>query len=142
MPILNYTTTISTAKTAGEIQEILAKSGAKRVMIEYGLDHLPEAISFQIDIENNSLSYRLPSQWKGVYKALANSAVTRSLKTEEQAKRVSWRIIKDWTEAQLAIIEAGQAEIAEVFMPYMIDPKTNLTLFEKMKSTWLLGSGQ
>ncbi len=141
MPILNYTTTISVQKTAGEIQEILARAGARTVVIEYGADRTPEAISFQVEMNGRLVSFRLPSQWHGVWKALLKSSAERKYKTEQQARRVAWRIIKDWCEAQLAIIEAGAVEVAEVFMPYMINPQTNQTLFEDFKGGWLLGPG-
>lgn len=142
MPILNYTTTISVQKTAGEIQEILAKSGARSVIIEYGSDRIPEAITFSVQVNDRIVSFRLPSQWRGVHKTLKNSTAEKRFKTEEQARRVAWRIIKDWCEAQCAIIEAGAAELPEVFMPYMINPQTNQTLFQEFKSGFLLESGE
>jgi hypothetical protein len=129
MPILNYTTTISVSKTAGEIQEILAKAGANRVMIEFGSDRTPDAIYFEIDVNNRTAQFRLPSRWHGVAQSLQDSKVERKFKTEEQARRVAWRIIKDWCEAQLAIIEAGAAELAEVFFPYLINPASNETIY-------------
>jgi hypothetical protein len=141
MPILNYTTTISVQKTTGEIQEILARAGARTVVIEYGADHIPEVISFDIEIKGRFASFRLPSHWQGVYQALMKSIVQRRYKNEDQSRRVAWRIIKDWTEAQVAIIEAGAAELTEVFMPYMVNPKTNQILFEDFKSGFLLGPG-
>jgi hypothetical protein len=104
-PILNYTTTISVQRTAGEIQEILARAGAKSVLIEYGPDRIPEAISFQVELNARSVSFRLPSQWRGVHMALMKSTTEKKYKSEDQARRVAWRIIKDWTEAQVAIIE-------------------------------------
>ena len=36
-----------------------------------------------------------------------------------QAERVAWRVLKDWLEAQLALIEAGVADMAEVMLPYL-----------------------
>jgi hypothetical protein len=142
MPILNYTTSISVVKTALEIQEILARAGARTVMIEYGQDRVPSAVYFEIEINGRHVSFRLPSQWQGVYKTLQRSTAERRYKTDDQARRVAWRIIKDWTEAQVAIIEAGAADISEVFLPYMINPASNLTLFEEFKSgNFLLGSG-
>ena len=142
MPILNYTTSISVQKTAGEIQEILARAGARTVVIEYSNDRIPEAISFQIKASDRFLSFRLPSQWRGVYNSLLKSGAERKFKSEDQARRVAWRIIKDWTEAQVAIIEAGAAEIIEVFMPYLINPQTNQTMFEDFKNGYLLGPGK
>lgn len=59
--------------------------------------------------------------------------MTSSYKTVEQAKRVSWRIVKDWVEAQLAIIESGQAEMGEVFMPYAVTISGE-TLFKRLSN--------
>jgi hypothetical protein len=32
---------------------------------------------------------------------------------------VAWRVLKDWLEAQLALIEAGVADMSQVMLPYM-----------------------
>jgi hypothetical protein len=51
--------------------------------------------------------------------------------------------VKDWVEAQMALVEAGQAEVAEVFMPYAIDQSSGMTMFQALKSKQLaLGSGE
>ena len=36
MPIKNYTTKVPAAQTVGEIQELLASHGARKVMMDYG----------------------------------------------------------------------------------------------------------
>ena len=48
----------------------------------------------------------------------------------EQARRVAWRILKDWVAAQLAIVEAEQAQMAEVFLPYAVESQTGQTMFQ------------
>ena len=60
--------------------------------------------------------------------------VQRKLKTEEQARRVAWRITKDWVEAQMAIVEAQLASLPEVFLPYAVT-NTGQTLFEVTKDS-------
>ena len=53
---------------------------------------------------------------------------------------MAWRIIKDWIEAQLAIVEAEMVEMAEVFLPYAVT-KSNKTLYQDVienKSDMLL----
>lgn len=130
MGILNYTTKINPLKTATEIQHILAVKGATSVSIDYR-DGEPVALSFKIEVRGRDVAFRLPCNWKGVEKALQRDVTIPSrLKTEEQAKRVAWRIVKDWVEAQLAIIGSGQAEMAEVFMPYAITDNGQ-TLFQR-----------
>jgi hypothetical protein len=50
---------------------------------------------------------------------------------QAQASRVAWRIIKDWVDAQLAIIETEMVTLEQVFLPYM-QVKDNKTLYEVM----------
>ena len=121
MPILNYTTTIDAFKTLGEIQKILVRSGARSINVDYDDDGNPSAVTFLIDINGTWINFRLPSNWHGVKRRIDRDPnIRRGLKTDEQAIRVSWRITKDWIEAQMAIIDAELAELAEVFLPYAV----------------------
>jgi hypothetical protein len=58
------------------------------------------------------------------------------LKTREQAARIAWRIVKDWVEAQLAIIEAEMASRPEVFLPYA-QTNTGETIFQRFEKNGL-----
>ncbi|TQV82882.1 hypothetical protein [Aliikangiella coralliicola] len=119
MPILNYTTSISTEKTAAEIQKKLAQAKAQAVLCEYDDDAVMSAMSFRIATPHGQVFFRLPANIQGVLKALKRDAkVPWKKKTREQAARVAWRIIKDWVEAQLAIVDAEMADLTEVFLPY------------------------
>ncbi len=136
MAILNYTTSISAGKTVGEIQQILAKAGAQSVSIQYDEEAMPSALTFTISFCGKPMPFRVPCNSEGVYKALCKSPkVSRTNKTIAQARRVAWRIIKDWTEAQLAIVESEQAQMAEVFMPYALDGDSGQTLFQRFTAT-------
>lgn len=118
MVILNYTTKIDPAKTVAEIQAMLGAKGAKSVSAQY-VEGEVAAIFFSIDIHEQPVNFRLPCNWEGVLRCFkGDRQVPRSSETKEQAQRTAWRIVKDWVEAQLAIIESGQAEMAEVFLPY------------------------
>lgn len=123
MAILNYTTGIKTEKTAAEIQEKLAKAKAQAVLTEYDSEGIMCAMSFRINTPYGMVFFRLPANAEGVYQALRKDGkVPNKLKTKEQAARVAWRILKDWVEAQLAIVDAQMAGIAEVFLPYAQGP--------------------
>lgn len=119
MAILNYTTSISAEKTASEIQAKLVKANACAVLMEYEnsvLSHL----SFKVNTKHGEMSFRLPANIDGVLRAMQrDSKIPKSQKTREQASRVAWRIVKDWVEAQIAIIEADMATLPQVFLPYM-----------------------
>jgi hypothetical protein len=121
MAILNYTTTIDSVKTIAEIQSILSKHGACSITTDY-VDELPVSVSFTIKLNNELLNFRLPSNPSGVYAVIQKDPkVPRRLKTKEQAQRVAWRITKNWVEAQMALVQAGLAQLPEVFLPYIIN---------------------
>lgn len=128
MPILNYTTTINADKSISEIQRLLGKAGASSVMVEYQHGE-PNAIVFEVHAFSRRLRFLLPANWRGVQRRLTEDGVAKKYLTEAHARRVAWRIIKDWCEVQMALIDSGQAELAEVFLPYAINPNTGDTLY-------------
>ena len=86
-------------------------------------------MSFTIDYKGIPMNFLLPCNHAGVLRCLkSDRKVPNSSKNEEQALRTSWRIIKDWVEAQLAIVEAELAPIQEVFMPYLVMNTSGQTL--------------
>lgn len=128
MPILNYTTDVPVDRTIREVLKMLVKNGAYSVTQEYGKDSRITALSFLMKVRTAPVRYLLPANPEGVYKSLKSDGRRVSF---EQAERVSWRILKDWIEAQIALIESGQAESAQVFLPYaqQADGRTMYELF-------------
>ena len=119
MAILNYSTSISADKTVAEITAILVKSKASAVMSEYESGVIAR-LSFKVATIHGEHAFQLPANIDGVFNALKRDMkVPKNSKTREQAACVAWRIIKDWVEAQIAIIEADLATLPQVFLPYM-----------------------
>jgi len=58
--------------------------------------------------------------------------VPKTYQNKEQAVRTSWRIIKDWVEAQMALVESELADVSEVFLPYAIT-QNGSTLYEEIQ---------
>src|SRR4051812_20246425 len=134
MSLLNYTTGIATDKTISEIQKILASHGATVILAEYDGAGQITALNFRINLEGNQIGYRLPNDWQPVLTILTKDPkVPRPKKTKEQALRVSWRIIKDWVEAQLAIVATRMVTLDQVFLPYAMAPNGK-TLYEHVRS--------
>ena len=129
MAILNYTTNIKSEKTASEIQQILGKAGAQAAMSEFEAGEV-SAISFRFEMNSQLLSFRLPINKDGVLRALKRDCQPRYV-NKEQASRTAWRIVKDWVEAQMALVEANQADIVEVFLPYLQDD-SGTTVYNKL----------
>lgn len=132
MAILNYTTKVKSEKTASEIQTILGKGGARAVMSEFENGEV-SAIAFQLEISGQILSFRLPINIEGVHRAIKRDCDDRRYRSKEQAARTAWRILKDWVEAQLALVDSNQADLAEVFLPHLQDG-TGQTIYQKLKS--------
>jgi hypothetical protein len=120
--ILNYTTVIDPTKTAGECFTMLARHGAAKVMITFDGKQEPNGLSFEIATQWGQKQYALPVNAAGTLAALeaGNRAgnVANRYVTQEQAVRTGWRVLKDWLEAQLAMIEAGVSVLDQVMMPW------------------------
>lgn len=118
--IANKTTTVPSEKTVMEIQSMLASMHASSLMIDYA-DGKPQSIAFKIVRNGRPISFRLPANWQGILTAMKkDKSVPRKLCCEDQARRVSWRVIRDWLRAQLTLIEAGAATIEEVMLPWAV----------------------
>lgn len=133
MPIKNYTTVIPVKSSISTIQESLAKGGASAVMIEYDPHGQVSVLSFKLKLPHGDVSFRLPGRTDGVLLTLQRQSVEPRYRTREHAARVGWKIVSDWVLAQLAMVQAEQAEMAEVFLPYA-DAGNGITLYQRMKS--------
>jgi hypothetical protein len=104
------------------------------MIVDNNENSLPIALTFTIDWHGAPLAFALPCNFEGVLRSMKKSSkVPRSLCTEEQALRVGWRIIKDWVEAQMAIVESELAGVAEVFLPYAVT-KSGTTLYKHIET--------
>lgn len=154
MPLLNYTTKIPAAKTAGEIQEVIRYHGAKAILTEYGDDGEIVALSFKVETAHGLLPFQLPVNTGAVLAVLKKQFPTWNKTTYgtageqqkaqrwAQAERVAWRILKTWVEAQMALLETEMVTMEEVFLPYLV-VNGGKTLYKQMSENhFLLKGGQ
>ena len=142
MPILNYTTKVDIFTTLGEIQRILVAHGARKIVQDYDVRGRIIALSFLVKTPLGEQAVRLPANVDAVYAVLQQQKVRCG---REQAERVAWRIIKDWLEAQMAILEAKMVQIDEIVLPYILDRtgcRTFLRLIGKMPGCLVVGRRQ
>lgn len=141
MALLNYTTTVVVEKTVGEIQRALAKNGARSIQVDYDTEGEPIALAFQIETKVGQVGYRLPANIDAVFKVLTDQynrgSVQRRFVTREQAGRVGWRILKDWVEAQMALLETRMVSLDELMLPWMIAGKHGETFYQLFESKQL-----
>jgi len=130
MKIKNYTTAVPWVRTVHEIEQLLTKYGATKLMKHYHGDGRIEAIFFEI----NGMAYKLPSNSARCAELLQKEYPRRRKQAiEEQSERIVWRVIKDWIDAQMSLIHIGQVELQEIFLPYATDGTQ--TLYQKLKES-------
>ncbi len=151
--LLNYTTKIDPDKTASEISRCLSIHGAQAVMTEYYPEtQIVSALSFKIKVGEQQMGFRLPCDWRPVFTILSkgkrfsdysNRDKHRKSEFELQAVRTAWRIVKDWVEAQMALVETKMVTVGEVFLPYTV-MRDGRTLAQTVTSDpkFLLGNGE
>jgi hypothetical protein len=151
-PVLNYTTTIAVTKTAAECSAILARSGATSVSVHYE-DGEPAGLSFSLKTPHGARDFTLPVNVTGVRDLLVKADKAGELRSRpkgplavtsrEHAARVAWRVLKDWLEAQLALIAARMVSIDEVFLPWLqVSPdKTLYAAYREREATLELTAG-
>ncbi len=136
MPLLNYTTSIDTGKTVNEITMMLSRARASAILSEFDDQQHLTAVSFKIQTKFGIMAFRLPCEPKAVMAVINNQVLAGKIPRRyrddmEQARRVGWRIIKDWLEAQLAIVETQMVSLDQVFLPYAQN-ESGQTLYEVM----------
>jgi hypothetical protein len=125
---LNYTTKIPVHQTVAECQSILAAAGASSAAVHFE-DGQPAGLSFSLKTPHGTRAFTLPVNIDGVERVLAAAdrdgefaALKRKagiFSSREHAARVAWRVIKDWLEANLALIAAEMVSIDEVMLPWL-----------------------
>ncbi len=124
------TTRIAPERTVSEIQRILAKYGASAILVEFEGTQI-NAVSFQYNADGQRIPFRLPCRWRAVESALRKSG--RRPRSDDSyegwARRVAWRQILRWVEAQMALVETSMVKVQEVFFPY-IQTRGGKTIYE------------
>lgn len=143
MAILNYTTTVDSFKTVSEIEYILMKHKSKSIMKNYDGESIV-GLSFLIDTGFQQIPVRLPVKVDECLKVLKKEKRENPRKqikdTREQAERVAWRILKDWVEAQMALLDIEMVRFEEIFLPY-IETDNGRTIYERLEEKQFLLEG-
>ena len=146
MPLLDYTTSVPVSKTVAQIQAKLVEHGARAVMMEYDDRGRIIALAFKVRTPNGELPIRLPINAAATLKVLQRQYASREIPgryaNEEHAYRVAWRIIKDWVEAQMSLLETEMVKMEEIFLPYIIT-RNGQTVYQVMAERhFMLGPGK
>lgn len=131
------TTSVPVAKTIGEITALLVEAGARAIRTEYD-QASPVALSWSMVIYDRPVFFQMPAKVTPVFKYLrskrsgfVNASQIRNL--GEQAARVAWRQLLRWVEVQLALIDVGMVEYAQVFLAYQQEHEGGRTVWDAFK---------
>jgi len=130
----NYTSTVPASRSIFHIENFLAKAGALNISKHYK-DGGILSLFFQIENNGKIIPFKLPANVEKCYLALRKQVRRPRPGTEkklkEQAERTAWKIISDWVEIQMSLIEMEQAEFMEIFLPYVFLGEH--TFYERIK---------
>lgn len=144
MPLLDYTTSVPVSRTISQIHAKLAEHGAQRIMTEYDGGRV-SALAFEVETPKGTLPIRVPIDTKATLKVLQRQYNNREIPgryaNEEHAYRVAWRNVKDWIEAQMALLDTEMVRMEQIFLPYIITGNGQ-TVYEIMAGKhFLIGQG-
>jgi hypothetical protein len=143
----NYTSQLSVEKTISLIERALAKAGASNILKNYEAGTI-SSISFTLFDPTFGKTYfiRLPANVDAVEKILFQKIKRPRKETikriREQAARTAWKLMLDWVEVQLSLIELEQVEALQVFLPYVFDGEKTFYSALKENNFRMLSSGK
>jgi hypothetical protein len=95
------------------------------------------SIAFIVAIGEKDFPFKLPARIdrveKVLYEMYRRPRAGTAQKIKDQAERTAWKILADWVDIQMSLVELDQAELLEVFMPYLYNHQTETTLFDRFK---------
>jgi len=138
MAVRNYTTSITSGKTIMEIEQILVKFGARGIYKEYSGSKV-SGIMFYLVKDSQKIPFKIPMSLEKsrtiITKAVQEGKLPKRFSYEplrsEQGERVAWRIIKDWIDSQLSLLEMEFADAVEILLPYAYNVVENKTMYQK-----------
>ena len=134
----NYTSEVPAINSMGKIERCLVEAGATDISKKYS-DGVCTSITFRMMVNQVPLFFQLPAKVDACFKSLWGTMTPRGQqqadrkKWKAQAERTAWKIVSDWVEVQLSMIQLEQAEALQIFLPYVYDPMKDETFYERLK---------
>lgn len=124
--ILLESTSVPVATRIGKIQSLLARTaGVDEVSTKLAKGGLAESVSFVMALESGGdetrLRFLLKPDVEGVRRQRRRLKPSSNVLKQEQYERIAWGQLHEWVNVQVAMIEGGQMNPVEAFLPRMID---------------------
>ncbi len=130
-------------ETIAEITGVLRNYRVRDTLMNYDDEGYITSFSFTLRIGENLIPYKLPVNHIPLWE-MAKRKETKYIRDEQQSRRVAWRQILKWLEAQMALIDIEMVTADQVLLPYMMVDK-NSTVYDKYLTGSirpLLGTGE
>ncbi len=130
MPLKNHRS--ESTNTFDKIQKCLATHGAQKIMFDYGSDGRIYGIAFQLLLNETPVVIKLPARIENVALIMYGGLLSQIGESKkEQAYRTAWANIRDWIDAQMAMLDTKMVKMEEIFLPYVMR-KNGDTYFEHL----------
>lgn len=132
--IVSYTTSIDPMKTATECITLLASRGATDIGMSSDGDGTPTGLLFVIMTRWGRRQFTVPVDLGRTQKALKESVrrgkIAPRFAEPAQSRRVAWRVVFHWLEAQLSLVEIGAQDLEDAMIGYInVEPGKTLAAY-------------
>src|SRR5579859_7518731 len=128
----NYTSEVPAHVSMAKIERCLVEAGATDISKKYD-SGICRAITFRMLVNQVPLFFQLPAKVDACFKAMWESKTPKGQQQADrnkwmaQAERTAWKIVSDWVEIQLSMIQLEQVEALQVFLAYVYNPASEQT---------------
>ena len=131
----NYTSEVPVVRTVTRIEKLLTEFGVTNIMKQYDDGNI-HALLFTIPCQDTVITIRFPANVEAVYEILKHRIKRPRPGTLDrlraQAARTAWKLMQDWIEVQLSLVQMEQIDLLQVFLSYVWDGQT--TFYEALKT--------
>jgi len=146
MSLKNYSTNIPPQKTIMEIEDILSQHKATDIWKQYDSNGNIIALNFAVNTDFGKMPFKLPVNVEAVRQILKNEKRNKNINLSKQqvedyqvAQRIAWRIMKDWIDAQMALVDIAMVKLEQIFLPYAYDFNKQQSLYDSFKERKFAG---
>lgn len=142
MNLKNYTSEVPAITSMGRIEKKLVEAGATDISKKYE-NGVCIAVRFRMLVNMKPLFFELPAKVDACFKVLwgeiSRPKADTKERTMQQAERTAWKIISDWVDIQISMVQLEQAELMQVFLPFIFDPVKEKTFYNQLRETGFKG---
>lgn len=136
--VKNYTSTVPAYRSIQHIENKLIACGARKILKLYEDSNRLSGLAFTITLDEKEVPFRLPARIEKIEQQLKAKIRRPRADTYKnitaQAERTAWKLLSDWVDIQMSLIELKQAKFMEIFLPYVYDFEKGRTYFEELES--------